>query len=101
MEEAGRITEYDLSKYNTARVVFRPANMTAEELYNGYLWMYKQFYSLNNIMRRMPVLKQQRRSYLLFNLLYRKFGKLTSALTRMIPMNIIGRLATRISYQLR
>ncbi|HWR24385.1 MAG TPA: B12-binding domain-containing radical SAM protein [Feifaniaceae bacterium] len=101
MEEAGRITEYDLSKYNTAHVVFRPANMTAEELYNGYLWMYKQFYSFKNIMRRMPVLKQQRKSYLLFNLLYRKFGKLTSALTRMIPMNFIGRLATRISYQLR
>ena len=101
MEAAGRITDYDLSKYNTAHVVFQPNGMTAEELYKGYLWMYRRFYSFGSILRRMPVHKAQRKSYVLFNLLYRKFGKFTSMLSRIIPMHILGRLAARISYHIK
>ncbi len=101
MEEAGRITNYDLSKYNTAHVVFKPQGMTAEELYNGYLWMYRRFYSFCSIIRRIPEHKAQRKSYILFNLFYRRFGKFTSALSRVIPMRVIGRLATWISYRIK
>ncbi|MDR1795852.1 MAG: B12-binding domain-containing radical SAM protein [Clostridiales Family XIII bacterium] len=99
MEAAGRITDRDLAHYNTAHVVFQPKNMTAAELYAGYIWMYRQFYSLRNILRRYPAEKAQRRSYLLFNLLYRKFGRATAALAHLIPMQMIGRWAARLSYK--
>jgi radical SAM superfamily enzyme YgiQ (UPF0313 family) len=99
LDEAGRITDRRLEHYNTAHVVFKPKNMTAEELYAGYLWMYKRFYTLRNILRRYPKQKPQRRAYLLFNLLYRKFGVLTSALARPIPMRTLGKLAAYLSYK--
>jgi len=101
MQEEGRITDYDLSKYNTSHVVFKPKGMTADELYEGYLWIYREFYSLRNILLRLPEQAAQRKSYLLFNILYRKYGGFTSALTRIIPMRAIGRLAARISYRVR
>ena len=101
MENSGRIIDRDLSKYNTAHVVFKPIGMTPEELYKGYLWMYRKFYSFRSILLRMPRQKAQRKPYLLFNLFYRKFGKFTSALSRVIPMRVLGRLATRISYRIK
>jgi len=54
MDAAGRITNYDLEKYNTANVVFKPLGMTADELYKGYRWIYRHFYSFKNIIRRFP-----------------------------------------------
>lgn len=99
MEADGRIVDRNLSNYNTAHVVFEPKGMTAEELNTGYLWMYRQFYSFRNIIRRFPRQKAQRKSYLLFNICYRKFGKFTSALSRLIPLQVLGRLAAWISYR--
>ena len=99
MDKAGRITDRNLGKYNTANVVFTPAGMTAEELYEGYRWMYRQFYSFPNIIRRFPKNKGQRKSYLLFNLFYRKFGRFTSMATRFVPIGIMGKLAMKISYK--
>jgi radical SAM superfamily enzyme YgiQ (UPF0313 family) len=98
MDIAGRIVDYDLSKYNTSNVVFEPLGMTSEELYQGYLWMYKQFYSFSSIIRRFPKEKSQRKPYLLFNLVYRKFGRFTSLVSRLIPMGIVGKLSAKISY---
>lgn len=97
LSEAGRITDFDLSRYNTAHVVYRPLGMTEDELYAGYLWTYRHFYSLRNILRRLPEDKKARRGYLLFNLLYRKFGPLTAAISRLIPMNLLGRLSFRLT----
>ena len=99
MEAEGRISDYDLEKYNTAHVVFKPAKMTEQELYDGYLWMYRSFYSYRNIIRRFPENAEQRKAYLLFNLLYRKFGRLISAMTELIPMRLLGKIAARISYK--
>lgn len=96
MHKAGRITNYDYSRYNTAHVVFEPKNMTKEELYEGYLWMYRKIYSLKNIFRRMP--RHQRAAYLLFNLFYRKYGRLTERVCRLITYEKIGYAAERISY---
>jgi hypothetical protein len=96
-----RIVDFNLSNYNTAHVVFSPAGMTAHELYQGYRWIYRKFYSMRNILRRMPVDKRQRRAYLLFNLLYRKYGKFTSGLSRLVPMGVLGRLGAWLSYHVR
>lgn len=101
MKEEGRISDYELSKYNTSHVVFKPKRMTAEELYEGYLWMYREFYSFHSIFRRMPMHEAQKKSYILFNIFYRKFGHFISLLTRIIPMRVVGRLAARISYRIK
>jgi len=99
MDAAGRIVDRNLEKYNTSNVVFKPMKMTAEELYQGYRWMYQYFYSFKNIIRRFPKSKEQRNAYLLFNLFYRKFGRFTSLVARLIPMGILGKLAAKISYK--
>lgn len=96
-KEQGRITTEDLSLYNTAHVVFEPKNMTKEELYQGYLWIYKQIYSLKNIRKRMPLAKEQKMAYLLFNLLYRKYGKFTDFLCKVITYKRVGTMAEKIS----
>lgn len=97
LKAAGRITSDDLTLYNTANVVFQPANMTAEALKAGYLWMYRQVYSLKNIIRRMPEKKEQRAAYLMFNLFYRRFGRFTDRLARLIGYSRIGWLGEKLS----
>lgn len=97
MAKEGRIVTDDLSLYNTAHVVFQPVNMTSEELYEGYLWIYKQIYSLKNIWKRMPKSKNQRAPYLLFNFLYRKYGKFTDWICKCITYKRIGILAEKMA----
>ena len=97
LRKEGRILSDDLSEYNTAYVVFQPAGMTKQELYDGYLWIYKQIYSLKNIVKRMPESKNQRAAYLLFNLLYRKYGKFSDFICKIITYKRIGILAEKLS----
>lgn len=101
LKAEGRITTDDLSLYNTANVVFQPKGMTAEELKAGYLWMYRQIYSFRNILRRMPEKKDQRAAYLMFNLLYRKFGRFSDWLCRRIGYARIGWLGEKLSRYLK
>lgn len=68
IKREGRIIDHELAKYNTAHVVFQPKGMSAAELYEGYLWIYREFYTLRNIVSRMPHHKAQRKSY--FCLIY-------------------------------
>jgi len=96
----GRICDNNLAYYNTAHVVYQPTNITPEALYRGYLRIYRQFYSFANILRRRPKNPKQRRSYFLFNFFYRKYGRFTSALCKIIPMNLLGRIAERLSYKI-
>lgn len=51
MEEAGRITTHDWSKFDTRTVVYKPLGLSAEELKAGYDWSYKEFYKWSNILR--------------------------------------------------
>ncbi|MDH4227296.1 MAG: B12-binding domain-containing radical SAM protein [Deltaproteobacteria bacterium] len=52
LENEGRITDRDWAKYHTGEVVFKPKTMTAEELQNGYYWIYKETYRMKNILKR-------------------------------------------------
>ncbi len=97
MKNAKRIISDDLSLYNTAHVVFEPHGMSSQELYEGYIWIYRQIYSWKNIFKRMPESKFQRVPYLIFNLLYRKYGKLTDFVCKMITYKRIGFLAEKLS----
>ncbi|MCC6143555.1 MAG: radical SAM protein [Candidatus Hydrogenedentes bacterium] len=98
MQAEGRIIDTDLRHYNTAHVVYRPKGMSAQELHDGYLWMYRQFYALPNILRRLPDRQEMRMPYLLFNLGYRKFGKFTSRVASMGMMRSVGAFGRRLSY---
>lgn len=95
-----RIIDYDLSKYNTSHVVYKPKNMTPEELYNGYLWIYKEVYTFKNIMRRLPKSKKQWIPFLAFNFLYRKFGKLTELFCSIVSFEAIGRFSRWVAYRI-
>lgn len=40
-----RILHYNWTKYNTANVVFKPKNFTEQELLDGYIACWKEFYA--------------------------------------------------------
>lgn len=101
LRKEGRITTDDLSLYNTANVVFQPLHMTADELYEGYLWIYKEVYSFRNILRRMPRHPAQRPAFLMFNIFYRKFGRFSDWLCRRITYRRIGLLGEWLSRYLK
>jgi radical SAM superfamily enzyme YgiQ (UPF0313 family) len=63
MMEEGRILTTDWSKYDMAHVVFKPKNMTVEELQEGYLEANRQFYSWGSMFKRLPA---WRRSLMVF-----------------------------------
>lgn len=98
MIKENRITRVNPEMYNTSNVVFRPKNMTPEELRKGYLWMYKQFYTHKNIFRRIPKRKENVFAYLLFNYGYRKYGRIFSTLSKNRFMKKVGMFASRLSY---
>jgi radical SAM superfamily enzyme YgiQ (UPF0313 family) len=54
MEAEGRLLHRDWEKYDTAHVVFRPKQMTPEELLLGYDWLYRRLFSHASIWRRRP-----------------------------------------------
>ena len=97
MKAQGRILTDDLTLYNTAHVVFEPKNMTREELHKGYLWIYRNVYSFKNIIKRMPKAKEQILPYLVFNFFYRKWGKFTDLLCKMVTYKKIGIWAEKLS----
>lgn len=99
MEKEGRITVHDQSEYTTCNVVFNPKNMTPEKLRQGYLQIYRDIYSFKNIIRRFP--SHQRTGYLLFNLAYRKFGKLTDRICSIIGYGKIGSICEKFSFHLK
>ncbi len=92
-----RIVEEDLSLYNTANVVFQPKNMTKQELQDGYLWIYRNIYSFKNILKRLPEDTSQRAAYLMFNLFYRKWGRFTDLLCKIVTYKRIGVLGEKLS----
>jgi radical SAM superfamily enzyme YgiQ (UPF0313 family) len=101
LTEENRIADFNLSNYNTAHVVYKPKNMTAEELYNGYLWIYKEVYSFKNILKRLPKSKKQWIPFLAFNLFYRKFGKFTELLCNIVSFKNIGKFFRWLAYSIK
>lgn len=99
--EENRIVDFNLSNYNTAHVVYKPKNITAEELFNGYLRIYKEVYTFKNIMKRLPKSKKQWIPFLAFNLFYRKFGRLTELLCNIVSFKSIGSFFRWLAYSIK
>ena len=58
LEAEGRIIKRDWSLYDMEHVVFKPKNMTPEELQAGHDYANREFYSASNIFRRIGNLRR-------------------------------------------
>jgi radical SAM superfamily enzyme YgiQ (UPF0313 family) len=55
-KDEGRLISNDWTYYNSkTRVAFTPRNMTSEELFEGYMWFRREFYSFKSIIKRLRV----------------------------------------------
>ena len=58
MKDNNRIIDYDWSRYTFWDVIYKPVNMTPDELAKGVAWVYDNFYSQKTASVRMKKLKQ-------------------------------------------
>jgi radical SAM superfamily enzyme YgiQ (UPF0313 family) len=82
LEEEGRLLSKDWYYYDHKSVVFRPKNMSPEELQEGYRNVVKGFYSLSEIARhfawslgKTPLIPKRILFFLLWNIINRTFAK--------------------------
>ena len=75
MEAEGRLLHRNWALYDTAHVVFRPKNMSPEELQEGYAWMYRRLFSHASIWRRRPADWQAVAPYLAMSYLYKRSNR--------------------------
>jgi radical SAM superfamily enzyme YgiQ (UPF0313 family) len=75
MEAEGRLLHRDWALYDTAHAVFRPRNMTPEELEEGYAWMYQRLFSHGSIWRRRPADGRAVAPYLAMSYLYKRSNR--------------------------
>ncbi len=75
MEGEGRLLHRDWALYDTAHAVFRPKNMSAEELEQGYGWMYERLFSHASIWRRRPEDWRAAAPYLAMSYLYKRSNR--------------------------
>jgi radical SAM superfamily enzyme YgiQ (UPF0313 family) len=82
MEAQGRLLHRDWSLYDTAHAVFRPLNMTPEELERGYAWIYQRLFSHASIWRRRPQDWRAAAPYLAMSYLYKRSNRFWRFLIR-------------------
>jgi radical SAM superfamily enzyme YgiQ (UPF0313 family) len=82
MERSGRLLHKTWSKYDTAHVVFRPARMTPEQLFEGYAWCYESLFSHRSIWRRRPDDPRAVLPYLAMSYLYKRSNRFWHFLIR-------------------
>jgi len=76
MKKAKRIVSFDWSMYDQGHVVFRPAQMSADDLRIGLDNAYGRFYSTSSIGSRFPLRGKRRRAqWLIYNLFMRKASR--------------------------
>ncbi|MCL2079550.1 MAG: radical SAM protein [Oscillospiraceae bacterium] len=71
LQEQGRIFEHEPAMYDVEHVVFQPKNMTADELYEGTEWAWRETYKTSNILKRINKLSAL--SYIT-NFAYQKYA---------------------------
>jgi radical SAM superfamily enzyme YgiQ (UPF0313 family) len=73
MKKADRIVSFDWTMYDQGHVVYRPAQMSADDLRVGLGGAYEGFYSTSSIAGRFPLRgKRHRAQWLIYNLFMRK-----------------------------
>jgi radical SAM superfamily enzyme YgiQ (UPF0313 family) len=76
MESEGRLLHRNWDLYDTAHAVFRPKHMSAEELEQGYAWVYQRLFSHASIWRRRPEDWRAVAPYLAMSYLYKRSNRL-------------------------
>lgn len=80
MKRDSRIFSYDWTMYDQGKVVYRPAQMSVEQLRDGRRAAYHRFYSASSIAGRFPGFgggARKRGQWLLYNLFMRKASRPT------------------------
>jgi hypothetical protein len=73
MRKANRIVSFDWNKYDQGQVVYRPAQMSGDELRLGQAQAYRTFYALSSIADRFPIRgRRHRGQWLIYNMFMRK-----------------------------
>ena len=73
MKKAERIVSFDWDKYDQANVVYRPAQMSGDELRLGQIAAYETFYAPSSLARRFPLCgKRSRLQWSIYNLFMKK-----------------------------
>ena len=75
MEAEGRLLHRDWELYDTGHAVFRPKNMSPEELEQGYAWIYRRLFSHASIWRRRPEDWRAVAPYLAMSYLYKRSNR--------------------------
>ncbi len=75
MQSEQRLLHRNWSLYDTAHAVFRPRNMSPEELEQGYAWMYQRLFSHASIWRRRPQDWRSVPPYLAMSYLYKRSNR--------------------------
>jgi radical SAM superfamily enzyme YgiQ (UPF0313 family) len=75
LESEERILHRDWDKYDTAHVVFKPKNMSCEELERGYAWCYEKLFSHRSIWKRRPTDRDAILAYLAMSYLYKRSNR--------------------------
>ena len=91
MEAEGRLLHHDWSKYDTAHVVFRPMNMTPDQLALGYDWLYRRLFSPASIWRRRPQDTTAVLPYLAMSYLYKRSNRFWHFLIKHRLVHIVWR----------
>jgi radical SAM superfamily enzyme YgiQ (UPF0313 family) len=55
MKKADRIVSFDWAKYDQASVVYRPTQLSGDELRRGHYFAYEKFYAPSSLLRRFPL----------------------------------------------
>lgn len=82
MESEGRLLHKDWNLYDTAHVVFRPRQMTPDQLAEGYAWCYRRLFSHRSIWRRRPQPARAVLPYLAMSYLYKRSNRIWHWLIR-------------------
>lgn len=77
MKKAGRIVSFDWERYDQGSVVYRPAQMSGEQLASGQHAAYETFYALPSIAKRFPLRGARNRAQWLIYNLFMKRGAAT------------------------
>lgn len=84
LKKENRLISLDWTYFNgKTRVAFKPKNMTPKELFDGYMWFRKEFYSMRSIIKRLLISKTNIIHNFIVNLGY----KLSIKETKFIDMN--------------
>jgi len=74
LDKAGRIITKDWSQYESS-IVFEPKLMSRETLQKGRGWVWREFYSLPSIWRRLGIIRHYLVPLWVLNLYYRSFWR--------------------------